>query len=86
VEEIDIVDLRDLVAKTDNVDLRTVASALEQASGHHLNAFVRTLASQGVTYVPQALPPAAYEEIVKAGAPMGRGRGRGGFGPRGSKP
>jgi hypothetical protein len=75
VEEQDIADLRALVATTDNPELKSVVSALEQGSRHHLNAFVRNLRARGIDYVPQVLTPAEVAEITVA-APGRSGRRR----------
>jgi hypothetical protein len=66
VEEQDIADLRALVATTDNPELKSVVTALEQGSRHHLNAFVRNLRSRGVEYVAQVLTPAEVAELTTA--------------------
>lgn len=82
VEEQDIADLRALAATTDNAELRQVVAALERASGHHLAAFVRTLAARGVTYAPQVLAAEAYATLSaddrgRAGCSRNRGGRRG---------
>jgi hypothetical protein len=82
VEEQDIADLRALAATTDSADLKAVVTALENASGHHLNAFVRLLAARGVTYTPQVLPADEFATLTSAAAGRGvpgngAGAGRG---------
>jgi len=72
VEEQDIADLRVLAAATDSPELKSVVTALEQGSRHHLNAFVRNLRARGVDYVAQVLPPTGVTDIT---AQAGRGRG-----------
>lgn len=67
VEEQDIADLRTLAATTDSPDLKAVVSALEQASVHHLGAFVRNLRSQGVDYAAQVLTPAEVAKMTSRG-------------------
>lgn len=76
VEEQDIADLRGLAATTDSPELKSVVTALEQGSRHHLNAFVRNLRARGVEYVAQVLAPAEVAEITAA-TPGRPGRGRG---------
>lgn len=77
IEEQDITDLRTLAATTDSADLQQVVKALENASHHHLSAFVRSLASRGVTYEAQVLRADEVATLAKA-AP-----GRGGMGGHG---
>ncbi len=96
IEEIDILDLKDYIAKTDNADIQEVYEHLMAGSENHLRAFVRTLeATTGETYQPQYLDEATYNAIINGtGGPgaghgwdygQGRGRGHGrGHGPHGS--
>lgn len=84
IEEIDILDLQERLAETDQVDIELAYQNLMAGSENHLRAFVTNLkARTGETYVPQYLSQAAYDTIVNAdnnrggGAPGGRG-GRGG--------
>jgi hypothetical protein len=79
VEEQDIADLRTLAATTDSTDLKSVVTALEAASSHHLSAFVRMLSARGVTYAPQVL---AADDFAKLSAAM---PGRGGMGAMGGQ-
>ena len=73
IEEIDILDLEERLAQTDNADISVVYENLMKGSRNHLRAFSNTLASRlGETYVPQYLDAAAYEAIV--GASLERGR------------
>lgn len=75
IEEIDILDLEERIAQTDNADIQQVYENLMRGSSNHLRAFVSNLERQtGETYQPQYLDQTAYESIVNS--PMGRGRGR----------
>lgn len=76
VEEVDIADLNTLLGTTDSTALKTVATALKTASGHHLNAFVGLLQTRGITYAPQVLKVEDYQAILASGS-GGHGRGRG---------
>jgi hypothetical protein len=68
IEEIDIRDLEDRLAKTDNADIQRVYGNLERGSDNHLRAFVSTLKSQnGEVYVPQYLSAEIYAGIVSNG-------------------
>ncbi|MBI5768419.1 MAG: DUF2202 domain-containing protein [Verrucomicrobia bacterium] len=77
VEEQDVADLRTLAATTDSADLKTIVSALEQASGHHLSAFTGLLAARGVTYVPQVLSAEDFAKLSASAPGHGKGAGMG---------
>ncbi|MBN2547683.1 MAG: DUF2202 domain-containing protein [Anaerolineales bacterium] len=78
IEEIDILDLEERLAVTDNADLQQVFNNLLNGSYNHLRSFVSTLQSQtGETYQPQYLSPEAYQAIL-AGTTGAGGRGAGG--------
>ncbi|MCB0518537.1 MAG: DUF2202 domain-containing protein [Lewinellaceae bacterium] len=65
VEEVDILDLKNaLNTFVDNQDVEMVYENLMAASRNHLRAFVKNLTNQGVTYVPQKLTQAEYDEII----------------------
>jgi len=64
VEETDIMDLRDAMARTDNADIRYVYENLMRGSENHLRAFVRNLEGQGESYTPVVLPLEEYSGIV----------------------
>ena len=84
IEEIDILDLQERLAETDNAAIEQVYENLLAGSENHLRAFVSNLkARTGETYAPQYLSQAAYNAIVTAsgsqgGGNGGRGGGRGG--------
>jgi hypothetical protein len=77
IEEIDILDLEERIAQTDNEDIVLVYENLMKGSRNHLRSFVSTLERQaGEVYEPQYLTQAGYDDII--GADMERGgRGRG---------
>ena len=83
IEEIDILDLQERLAQTDNADIQHVFNNLLQGSNNHLRAFTSTLMTQtGETYQPQFMSPDAYQAIIGESV-MGGGQGRGGEGGRG---
>ncbi|HNM24170.1 MAG TPA: DUF2202 domain-containing protein [Saprospiraceae bacterium] len=68
IEEVDMLDLKNaLDSVVNNQDIRLVYENLYRASGNHLRAMVRNLASRGITYVPQRLSQAEYEAIINGG-------------------
>ncbi len=81
IEEIDILDLEERLAETDNAAIERVYSNLLAGSENHLRAFVSNLEAQtGETYAPQYLSQAADDEIMAAS--NSRGGGNGGRGGR----
>ena len=79
IEETDIKDLEDWIAKTDNEDIKTVYSNLMKGSENHLRAFVGQLERLGVNYTAQVLPQEQVDEILSSAPAHGMG-GMGGMG------
>lgn len=79
IEETDITDLRRSAALATDEPTKAVLAQLEQASVHHLAAFVRNLSARGTTYVPQVLAADEFATMTSA-APgrCGAGECRGG--------
>lgn len=76
IEEIDILDLVEWIAQTNQADIVMVYENLMKGSRNHLRSFVSTLEQQTEeTYQPQYLDQAAYDAIVRS--PTERG-GHGG--------
>ena len=93
IEEIDIQDLENHLAQTDQADIQQVYENLLKGSGNHLRAFVSVLyARTGETYSPQYLSVEAYQAIVGSstgnanGRGSGQGEGVGRGGGRGNQP
>lgn len=90
IEEIDILDLEERLAQTDNADIQQVFNNLLNGSYNHLRSYVSTLQSQtGETYQPQYLSAEAYQAILAGSTGMGGkggGGGQGGKGYRGGNP
>jgi hypothetical protein len=86
IEEIDILDLQERLAQTDNADIQHVFTNLLKGSGNHLRAFTSTLMTQtGETYQPQFMSMDAYQAIIGESG-IGGGQGRGARGGRGGRP
>jgi hypothetical protein len=64
IEELDIVDLDERIAQTDDSSILAVYANLRSGSENHLRAFTRALGARGETYVPVHLDQAAYDSIV----------------------
>lgn len=75
IEEIDILDLQEEMAATENAALLRVYDNLLRGSRNHLRSFVGLLEDQGVTYAPEYLNDEAYEAIVSTANEGGTGRG-----------
>lgn len=63
IEELDIVDLRDAIAATDEGMLQCAYGNLLTASYNHLRAFVRNIERNNGEFVPQVLDPLDVEDI-----------------------
>ena len=81
IEEIDILDLQESVAATDNPAILRVYANLRQGSENHMRAFVSSWERRtGESYAPQYLSQADYGALLTA-TPSRGGRGmRGGNG------
>lgn len=87
IEDLDIFDLDEKLAQTDNTDIQTVFQNLKKGSRNHLRAFVFRLGLLGETYNAQYLSAEEVEAILNSprekgsadenGEPIFNGRGRG---------
>lgn len=75
IEEIDILDLEEYIAQTDNADIAMVYDNLLRGSRNHLRAFVRQIESRSGSYQPQYLTQDAYDAILGIGVEPGPGEG-----------
>jgi hypothetical protein len=94
VEDLDIKDLEDWIAKTDNEDILIAYQNLMKGSRNHMRAFIRVLERNGGEYTPQYISQTEYQEILASqqergsvdgqgqgnGQRRGQGRGQGGGG------
>jgi hypothetical protein len=79
IEDLDIFDLEELLAQTDNEYIIQVYSNLLAGSENHLRAFVSNLERQtGEGYQPVYIDQDAYQAIMDGAAE--RGSGNGGYG------
>ncbi|HEX5637221.1 MAG TPA: DUF2202 domain-containing protein, partial [Gammaproteobacteria bacterium] len=77
VEEVDIRDLKEAMARTNNEEIKTTYSYLVRASENHLRAFVRNLKRLGVDYIPVVMGKAEFDAIISSDQGKGMGRGKG---------
>ena len=78
IEEMDIADLAERMERTDNPLIQQVYQNLQRGSRNHLRAFHRQAQNRQVTYTPQYLSQAEYDQILAADHERGGGPG---FGP-----
>jgi hypothetical protein len=90
IEEIDILDLKERLAQTDNADIQIVYENLMVGSENHLRAFVAKFQLQtGEPYQPQYLSLDAYQAIIDGDTQVGgsnQGGGNGIGGPQENQP
>lgn len=96
IEEYDIVDLEKLIAATGNTALQQIYGNLLRGSRNHLRAFVATLKTYQVTYVPEVMSAEDFEAIISTPMEPGNqngmmngngnknGKGKGGNGNKGA--
>jgi hypothetical protein len=77
IEDLDIKDLQDYLALTENENIIMVFENLLKGSRNHLRAFNRQLTMQGASYEPQFIDQPTFEEIINTPLEQGR-RYRGG--------
>lgn len=80
IEDLDLFDLGEGIASTDNEDIRTVYENLQNGSRHHMQAFVAKLEAMGEGYTPQYIDDDALSGILASretqGAAGGGGKAR----------
>ena len=78
IEEIDILDLQERLAQTDQADIQQVFNALLNGSYNHLNSFAANYWNlSGSVYVPQYMSQVEYDTIASSTTFGGQGGGRG---------
>ncbi|MBL8095369.1 MAG: DUF2202 domain-containing protein [Anaerolineales bacterium] len=78
IEEVDIADLDQRIALTDQADILAVYANLRTGSESHLRAFVRGYEAQaGTAYSPQMLSAETYASILSGSNGNGAGNGTG---------
>ena len=86
IEEIDILDLQERLAETENSRIQQVFNNLLRGSYNHLKAFTSTLLTQtGETYQPQFMS-GDDDQASLGGSSVGGNQGKGMQGGRGGRP
>lgn len=65
IEDLDIKDLAEQIALTDNQDIALVYENLKSGSENHLRAFSKQLARYGATYTPEYISDTTYATILE---------------------
>jgi hypothetical protein len=71
IEELDLLDLDDAIARTTHDDIARVYDSLARGSRNHLRATVSNLARRGVTYAPLHLTQADFDAILASATERG---------------
>ena len=71
IEDLDLDDLATDLARTDNEDIQTVYQNLAKGSRNHMRAFVSLLEANGLSYTPQYISQAEYDEIISSAKERG---------------
>ena len=66
IEDLDLYDLKNAVAGTDNQDIRLVFDNLMKGSRNHLRSFCRNILNTGGTYTPQYISQAEFDTIINS--------------------
>ena len=65
IEDVDIFDLEESMAKTDNNYIEDVFESLQCGSRNHLREFVKNIELANGTYSPQFISETEYQSIIK---------------------
>lgn len=71
IEEIDILDIKEYLAISDEWMINRIYNNLLDGSENHLRAFVKELSMQGVTYQPEYLDEETFNDIINADSDSG---------------
>jgi len=66
IEDLDIRDIEEMAARTDDVDALALYDSLSCGSRNHMRAFIGQLESRGETYVPQYISVDEFNAIIGA--------------------
>ena len=74
IEDLDIKDLNELSAETDNADIIATYDNLNKGSRNHLRAFMRLIENNNGSYSPQYISQAEFDGIISSAQEKGRVR------------
>jgi hypothetical protein len=74
IEDLDIHDIEDMMARTDNEDILLVYELLQKGSRNHLRSFISQLEliAPDYTYTPQYISQDAYDAIIDSSMETGQ--------------
>ncbi len=75
IEDVDIFDLNEHIAETDNDDIKCVFNNLKRGSENHMRGFVRQIKRNGGTYEAQYISQEELDEILSNDSGGRRGQG-----------
>ncbi len=81
IEDLDIKDLDEAIARTTHDDIKNAYENLRMGSEHHMQAFVSNLRANGADYSPQYISADTFQSILES--TPARGQGTPGQGRRG---
>ena len=73
IEDLDIKDLNEAMARTTHDDIRQVYENLKMGSENHMRAFVSNLRAQGADYTPQYISMEEFQKILETAPGQGHG-------------
>ncbi len=80
IEDLDIRDLQNQIALTDNADIKLVYENLLRGSRNHLRSFAAQLTARGSTYTPEYITQSEFETITNSPKETGSGNSNRGWG------
>jgi hypothetical protein len=66
IEDLDILDLANALAKNDNQDIKLVYDLLTKGSRNHLRSFYGNILNLGSSYTPQYITQAEFDAIISS--------------------
>lgn len=77
IEDLDIADLEELIAETDNQDIALVYGNLVRGSRNHMRSFTKQIEANSGTYEPTYISADMYQEILSGDTETGGQNGSG---------
>ena len=72
IEDLDIKDLNELSAETDNADIIVTYSNLNKGSRNHLRVFIGQIENNNGSYSPQYISQAEFDDIISSAQEKGQ--------------
>jgi hypothetical protein len=78
IEDMDIADIQEMLAKTDNEDMQILFQNLMRGSRNHIRSFYSNVLLYGGTYEPKYITIEEFESIINSDIERGFSNGNGG--------